>query len=302
MRIHLPALIALASATTYAACGSSDASKALQEGGAGGEAGETAGSGGSNNAAAGSKNGGGSANNVAGQAGENSSGGQTTGQGGASGGDSGMLGGASGTDAAGAGGSGETPGDMSLPAACPGVLADYTLLVGTSGDDAFTTQDVGGKKLIFGLEGMDSFPKEHGGEDCIVGGPGDDDFTNSDEFANYYFGGGGADTYHIDTTGNYVRIADMASGDVIALSKVTFTFLTGASGDVPQSTQVLAVPGYSTGTSSGVVEVSSIIYDPTSGELWLDTDGGVKGVNDKQILTIVNKDGYTFDIDDFELE
>lgn len=303
MRVHLPALLALASATTYVACGSSDAAKAVPEAaGAGGEGGESTSSSGGSSNVAGSKNGGGSANMVGGQAGESSGGAATSGQGGASGGDSGMLGGAAGAETTGAGGEG--PVDMSLPAACPGVLADYTLLVGTDGDDVFTTQDVGGKKLIFGLDGMDTYPKEHGGDDCIVGGPGDDDFTNSDEFANYYFGGAGADTYHIDTTGNYVQIADLEHGDIIALNQVKFAFLTGNAGDIPSSTQVFAVPGYSTGTTSGVIEGSSIVYDPNSGELWLDYDGGVKGssVNDKQILTVLNKDSYTFDVDDFELE
>lgn len=302
MRVHLPALLALASAVTYAACGSSDTTKTLPEGGAAGEGGDSTSAGGKSNVA-GSQNGGGSLNMVGGQTGEGGAGAPATGQGGASAGDSGMLSGAAGTEAAaGAGGSGDTTGDMSLPAACPGVIADYTLLVGTAGDDVFTTLDVGGKKLIFGLDGMDTYPKEHGGDDCIVGGPGDDDFTNSDEFANYYVGGAGADTYHIDTSGNYVHIADLEHGDIIGLSKVKFPFLTGNAGDIPSSTQVLAVADYSTGTSSGVVEASSIIYDPNSGELWLDVDGGAKGVNDRQILTVINKGSYTFDVDDFELE
>jgi hypothetical protein len=64
------------------------------------------------------------------------------------------------------------------------------------------------------------------------------------------------------------------------------------------------VPGYSTGTPSGVIEGASIIYDPQTGELWRDWDGGIKGssVNDAQILTILNKDGYTFDLNDFEID
>lgn len=301
MRVHLPALLALASAATYVACGSSDTTKTLPEGGAGGEGGDSTSVGGTKSVA-GSSNSGGSLSTVGGQTGEGGAGAPASGQGGASAGDSGMLGGAAGAEAAAGAGGSDTTGDMSLPSECPGALADYTLLVGTTGDDTFTAPDVSGKKLIFGLAGMDVFPKEHGGEDCIIGGPDDDDFTNSDEFANYYFGGAGADTYHIDTSGNYVQIADMEHGDLIGLNQVKFAFLTGVPGDIPQSSQVFAVPGYSTGTTSGVVEASAIVYDPTSGELWLDTDGGVKGVNDRQVLTIINKDSYTFDVDDFVIE
>src|SRR6185295_4809845 len=99
------------------------------------------------------------------------------------------------------------------------------------GDDHFTADDVSGQKLIFGLDGTDTFDGEHGGNDCLVGGPGDDDFTNSDEFANYYVGGPGADAYHISTTGNFVRIADMQPGDVLSFKLATFTFLMGAAGD-----------------------------------------------------------------------
>jgi hypothetical protein len=301
MRVHLSALMALVSATTYVACGSSDPSKTVQAGGAGGEGGDASSSGGSKNNVAGSQNGGGSKNNVGGAGGEpGASGGATAGAAGVS------LGGESsgGMSSAGAGGEAGAPNDTGLPAACPGMLTDYVTLLGTPDDDSFTVQDVGGKKLIFGLDGADTFPTEHGGEDCLVGGPGDDDFTNSDEFANYYVGGAGADTYHLDTTGNYVRIADMEAGDHIALSQATFTFLSGVVGEPISSNQIHSVPGYSTGSPSGVIEGSSIIYDPLTGELWQDYDGGLKGssVNDKQILTVLNHASYVFDVNDFLLD
>lgn len=304
MRVRLPALIAVISAAAYAACGSDDGSKAVQAGGEGGEGGDpTQSQAGKNNTA-------GSQNNVGGEGGAGVAGNKgASGDAGAPGGFGGQAGtpgssGAAGTPGGEGGGGGEGNVDpLAQPAACPTPVNGYTQVVGTEAADTFTSNDVSGQKLIFGLGGDDVFPTEHGGDDCLVGGPGDDDFTNSDEFVNYYVGGPGADTYHITTTGNYLRIADMETGDTIALSSTTFPFL-GASGDTPSANNLLSVPGYSTGTPSGVTEGTTIIYDPTSGELWLDWDGGTKGssVNDKQILTILNKDGYQFSRDDFEID
>jgi hypothetical protein len=298
MRVHLPALIALVSATTYVACGSSDPSKAQQAGGEGGAGGEAPSSAGKSNTA-GSQNGGGSKNN-AGEAGMTSGG--VPANAGAAGSEAGGAG-AAGESAGGMSSAGGAPPDgVSLPTACPGPASGYTLVTGTATDDHFLAADVSGTKLVFGLDGADIFDLEHGGNDCLVGGPGDDDFTNPDEFANYYVGGPGADTYHISTTGNFVRIADMEPDDEIRLSQTKFTFLAGAAGDTVSDTQLILVPGYSLGASSGVVEASSLVFDSSEGELWLDVDGGAKGVNDRLILTILNHDDYNFDPDDFVIE
>ena len=312
MRVRLPALIAVISAAAYVACGSDDGSKTLQAGGEGGEGGDPTQNQAGKNATAGSQN------NLGGDAGQGGAGsGGSAGMVGDAGAPLGGQGGASGSAGAGGsragsdgeGGNGGMGGDATTdplvkPAACPSPVNGYTQLVGTEAADTFTADNVSGQKLIFGLGGDDVFPTEHGGDDCLVGGPGNDDFTNSDEFANYYVGGAGADTYHINTTGNYLRIADMEAGDTIALSLAKFQFLAGVPGETPSVNNVRSVPGYSTGTPSGVSEGSSIVYDPTSGELWLDWDGGTKGssVNDAQILTILNKDGYQFSIDDFEID
>jgi hypothetical protein len=298
MRVRLPALIALVSAAAYVACGSDDGSKAVQEGGAGGEAGEAPTTMGGKSAA-GSQNNAGTPNGGEPSAGTNSAAG-TAGAGGAGAGGVDAGAGAGGLGTAGAGGESGDP--FATPAACPG--GPYTLLVGTSEPDTFGSEEVSGAKLIFGLSGDDIFEYDTSGFDCLVGGPGNDDFTNPSENDNYYVGGPGADTYHIDHTGNYVHIADMAAGDTIALSLGAFDFLQGVAGSTPSTNNLKSVPGYSTGTTSGVTEGTTIIYDPTSGELWLDWDGGIKGssASDQQILTILNKDGYTFDINDFVLE
>jgi hypothetical protein len=298
----------LVSVTAYVGCGSSDGSRAEQDGGAGGEGGEAPTSAGGKNNVAGSQNSGGNANQAGGQGGDlGAAGSSAAGAGGAAGGMStgGVNAGGEANGAAGNAGAGGDTGDaFAVPAACPVPQEGFVQVVGTEEADTFLLADVSGKKLIFGLGGDDIFPHEHGGDDCLVGGPGNDDFSNSDEFANYYVGGPDADTYHIDTTGNYVRITDMAAGDTISLSVATFAFLTGTIGEPPNSLQVKAVAGYSTGTPSGVTEGGSIVYDPSTGELWQDFDGGIKGssVNDKQILTILNKDGYQFDVNDFLLE
>ncbi|HVY28589.1 MAG TPA: hypothetical protein VHB79_18665 [Polyangiaceae bacterium] len=304
MRVHLPALLALASATSYVACGSSDASKTVPEAaGAGGEGGESTSSSGGSSNVAGSKNSGGSLNMVGGQAGESSGGAAASGLGGASGGDSGMLGGAAGSEAAGAGSGGEGPVDMSLPAACPGVIGDYTLKVGTDGADHYALADLNGKNLIFGLAGDDVFDRDTTGEDCLLGGPGDDDLTSSGEFATYLFGGPGADTFHLATTYDEFHVQDMESADTIALLQSAYPFLVGQPGDTIAATQLYSLAGYSTGAASiPAGEGAALVYDPNNGLLWQDTDRGDNTTGQKQIGDIANYSSYTFDADDFVLE
>jgi hypothetical protein len=146
----------------------------------------------------------------------------------------------------------------------------------------------------------------YGGDDCLVGGPGDDNFSSNNEGGiTTFVGGSGVDTFHIEFNNDYIRIADMASGDKIALNVETFSFLTGASGEVPAATQVVSVPDYSAGTGTATAEASCIVYDPNTGELWRDSDGYTKGstLNDAQRLgLIINFATYTFNLNDFELD
>jgi hypothetical protein len=284
------------------ACGSDDPSKSAPADGEGGAGGEVPSSAGSSNAA-GSQTSAGKGNSVGGQAGEAATGNQA----GAPMFSGGAAGAAGAAGATGDGGqAGEAPLDTGLPPGCPGVIDDYTLLLGSAADDLFTNPELNGKVLVHGLQGNDTFPQSGDGSDCLVGGPGDDDFTNSNEQASYFVGGPGDDWYHINTHANYVNLVDMEPGDVIALSLTTFPFL-GLLGDSPDPSHLKAVPGYSTGTSSGVVEGSCIVYDPNTGELWEDPDGGDKGTTALQIGTILNHDtqapgGYVFDINDFLIE
>jgi hypothetical protein len=318
MRVRLPALIALVSAASYVACGSNDPSTSVPQagGGAAGEAGDGPSVAGSQNIA-GSNNTAGSKNNVGGEGGVPGGGGRATAGaagaevGGESAGGTGALtgagaGGVDGTMGGASGAGGEAPLGTVLPLGCVGALADYALVLGTAEDDSYAGGDLGGNKLVYGLEGDDSFGSSNDGHDCLVGGPGDDDFTNSSEQASYFVGGPGSDTYHINTTSNYVKLVDMESGDVIGLSKAQFPFLNSTVGEPPSSLLVSSVAGYSTGTASGVVEGAAIVYDPTTGELWQDPDGGAKASSAVQIGTILNHDvsdgGYVFDINDFILE
>jgi hypothetical protein len=304
MRVHLPALLALVSATTYVACGSSDRSAADQEAGANGEGGDANDSGGSSNRA-GSSNGAGTKNSGGG---DSSNGGAPIapgGEGGAAGSSRGGSGGeeALGGDAGAAGAAGASS-DPTFPELCPGVLADYTRVDGTSGADTFVTAQLAGKTLVLGLEGDDIFDTNHDGQDCLIGGPGDDDLTNPGENVSYLFGGPGADTFHlIAQLNNYAFIADMSSEDTIGLSKTTFTFLDGVAGATPSDYQLQAIDNYSSGT--GTVppgEGAAIVYDPVSGELWQDTDRGDNTSGAVKIATVVNAAAYTYDIDDFVLD
>jgi hypothetical protein len=304
MRVHLPALIALVSVTTYVACGSSDPSSADQEAGAGGalgEGGEPSSSGGSEDTA-GSKN----------TAGDSSMAGSSAGPGGEGGGASSAEGGAGGVaaggDANGAqAGAGGAPDEGGLPAACPGVLGDYTQVDGTTGPDTFTSTQLEGKLLVFGLEGDDVFDRNHSGNDCLVGGPGDDDLTNPGESASYLIGGAGADTFHlVAQTNNYAQIADMSAEDTIGLSKTTFTFLGGTAGATVASYQLYSLADYEAGTGSiPAGEGAALVYDPATGGIWQDLDRGVKGSSQAdaaQIATVLNHASYTFDPEDFVLD
>jgi hypothetical protein len=303
MRLHLPALLALVSATSYAACGSSDESRTDHEAGASGEGGDAS-------HAAGSQNGAGTSN-VAGT--KNGAGGDSSaagappalgGEGGVAGSVLGGAGGAAGGEPVGGeAGSAGAPTETGLPAACPGVLGDYTLLEGGVEPDTFTNQQLNGKVLARGLEGDDLF-ETNTGQDCLVGGPGDDDFTSASEGVSYLVGGPGADAFHLAVTANnYTRIADMTAEDTIGLSKTAFYFLAGTVGGTPYDTQVYSIVGYEAGT--GLVpsaEGAAIVYDPATGGLWQDSDRGDNTSGATQIATILNAAGYTYDIDDFILD
>jgi hypothetical protein len=217
-----------------------------------------------------------------------------------------MLGGA-GSDTAGAGGAGGAGGeaavDMSLPAACPGVIGDYTLKVGTENADHYLVADLDGQQLVFGLGGDDVFDFDYAGQDCLLGGPGDDEFTSSGEFASYFFGGPGADVFHLTNAYGYFNVADMEAGDTITLSQTPFNFLIGQSGSTPDPTAVVSVAGYATGAASAPNgEGGVLVYDPNDGSLWRDTDRGDKTTGANKVGTILNYSTYTFDINDFEIE
>jgi hypothetical protein len=296
-------LLALVSATSYVACGSSDESRTDQEAGANGEGGDGSNSGGSQNSAGSSD-----------VAGTNNSGGGDRSNGGApialggEGGTAGSSPGGSGGDQplggdAGAAGAAGASSDPTFPELCPGVRADYTQVDGSSGADTFATAQLAGKTLVLGLEGDDIFDRNHDGQDCLVGGPGDDDLTNPGENVSYLFGGPGADTFHlIAQLNNYAFIADMSSEDTIGLSKATFTFLDGVAGATPSEYQMHSIENYSTGAVVPNGEGSVIVYDPVSGELWQDLDRGDNSAGASKIATIVNAAAYTYSIDDFVLD
>lgn len=308
MRVRLPALLALVSATTYSACGASDPVRTARGGGAGGEGGEpsdgaggaTASTAGSSSAAAGSPDtgSGGGGGGGAGAAGA------ATAPGAGAGGDGGA--GAEGTG--GAGGSPESdvlgPED-GLPPACPGPLESYTQLTGTNDDDDVTSQQLAGKTLGWGLSGADTFEEDTGGGDCLVGGPGNDEFTSASETHSYFYGGPGADVFHLNNNGGHLFIGDFENGDTIGLPLNNFDFLHPTPGDAPLETELLLVPGYGDGANTGSSEKVVLVYDSATGILWRDTDGATKGsvmYDAIQLATIINYDGYTFDRADFEIE
>jgi hypothetical protein len=290
---------------TYVACGSSDDTRSDQEAGAGGlgEGGEQPSAGGSNSSA-GSKNNGGSTNaagsdhGVAGEGLSASGNGPGPGEGGraGSGGAPGGEGGESG--AAGA------PVDTGLPAVCPGVIGDYTVVTGTEGPDTFTTEQQSNKTLILGLEGDDVIDGNFDGNDCLIAGPGDDELTNPGEAMSYMIGGAGADTFHLSAqTNNYAQIADMSAEDSIGLSKTTFTFLGGTTGDSPYDSQLYSIAEYAAGTGmipSG--EGGAIVYDPATGGIYQDIDRGDSTTGMTQIATVLNHASYSYELTDFVLD
>lgn len=307
MRVHLPALLALVSAATYVACGSSDQSKTEQEGGAAGEGGETTGAGGTQSGG-GSKSGGGTNSGVAGEGGAPTGGVPTTGTGGAEGGAVSALGGAGGE-----GGGAEPVDPDAFPASCPGAVSDYFALDGGAEPDTFTgpqldqTVPDGTYSQVFarGFAGNDTFEYNNAGADCLLGGDGDDDFSLPGEYGSVIVGGAGADVYHLRFEPNNTpsQIVDMSGEDTIGISKAGFDFLAGNPGAAPYDTQLHSVADYEAGTGTVPTgEGAAIVYDPATGGLWLDLDRGMKGQTEVQLLKIGNAGSYTYDINDFVLE
>jgi hypothetical protein len=233
--------MALVSATTYVACGSSDNSLADQEAGASGEAGDANDSGGSKSTA-GSSGVAGTKSSAGGDSSNGGAPGAPGGEGGLAGSSLGGGGGSAGDEPVGGdAGAAGAPAETGLPAACPGVIADYTLLEGGDEPDTFTSQQLNGKILARG-QGSDDIFESNTGQDCLVGGPGDDEFTSASEGVSYFVGGAGADSFHLTVgSNNYTRIADMTAEDTIGLSKATFAFLAGTPGATPFDTQVFSV-------------------------------------------------------------
>jgi hypothetical protein len=295
MRVHLPALLALVSATTYVACGSSDPANSDQEGGAGGEGGALTAPGGTPSTGGSQSNPGGGEGGVplvvAGMPGG--------GAGGAAAGGEGGVGG---------GGEGGAAPDDGFPAACPGAIGDYLQIDGTTAPDTFTLAQLSmndGKVYALGLDGDDVFELDNAGQDCLVGGTGDDDFSIPGESGSVMYGNDGADVYHLEFTSSNAPsvIADMTSEDTIALALQSNTFLYGQAGAVPDATQLFSVADYEAGTGSiPAGEGAAIAYDPATGGLWRDDDRGTKGTNASQYVKIGNPGSYTFDINDFVLE
>jgi hypothetical protein len=298
MRVHLPALLALATATTYVACGASDPDKTAREGGAGGEGGEVENAGGSQ-AKGGSQNSAGSSNNpVGGAGGDVGEGGMLSG-GGAEPGTAGMAGAMDGSS--GAGGEGTNPYDSGFPTEC-GSIDGYTPLEGTMDPDTMMGTQFDGQVLAHGLEGDDTFIIGYDGSDCVVGGPGDDDFSATGEVTSYLIGGSGADTFHVKGSSTSSNIVDFVptDGDVIGLS-VTYGPLVGATvGEPPPSTHFGSVPDYEAGTGTAPGTGAAIVYDPATGKLWLDYNGGtINDGSEQTIAVIMNYASYTFDENDF---
>ena len=295
MRVHLPAWLALVSAATYVACGSSDPALEAQEGGAGGEGGEAIGAGGTSSIA-GSKSTGGSNNTVGGEGGAPLTiGGMPAG--GIGGADLGEAGGMVG----GAGGAG--PDQPSVPAVC---LENLTI-EGTSGPDTFTNDQLNmnaSKVTAIGFEGDDVFEYNYAGQDCLAGGAGDDDLSAPGEYGSYMMGGEGADVFHFTLTGGNTPsiIVDMNAEDTIGFDKTNF-LLTGVVGATPFSTEVMELADYEAGTGTiPIGEGAAIVYDPATGGLWRDTDRGDNTTGATQLAIIENHASYTFDLNDFVID
>ena len=294
MRVHLSALLALVSVTGYVACGSSDGTRATEEGGAGGEGGEAIGAGGSN-AVAGSNNTGGSNTNAAGEGGAPIAiGGMPATEAGAGGADLGEVGGA--------GGAGPDP--SAIPAAC---LENLTI-EGTSGPDTFTNDQLNMNNShvnAIGYEGDDVFEYNYAGQDCLVGGAGDDDLSAPGEYGSYLMGNEGADVFHFTSQfgGNTPSIiVDMSAEDELAFNKTNF-MLAGAVGMVLYAQELASVVDYEAGT--GMIpngEGACIVYDPATGGIWRDTDRGDNSSGAGKLAVIENHASYVFDPNDFVVE
>ncbi|WP_309974494.1 calcium-binding protein, partial [Variovorax guangxiensis] len=133
------------------------------------------------------------------------------------------------------------------------------------------------------------------GDDRIVGGAGADILT----------GGADNDTFVFDSAPNAVdSVTDFnasgsaASGDLVELSRGTFTALSTASGSTLSATEFASLDGGGAGDSVGAGV--RVIYDSATGNLYYDADGS-SAANRTLVATLTLSDpGDTFDYNDIK--
>ncbi len=197
----------------------------------------------------------------------------------------------------GSGGLGGAPnpgGDVcfNYPAAC-GDITNFELTLGTDAGETLSAS--GPANLVVGLGGDDTLPSDYG-DDCYVGGPGDDRLAQSFEYSTHIMmGGPGSDTFAlVHPFQNEVTIVDMEADDTVALNWTNFARAAGTAG-APLGNAIEAIEAFNAGEPS--TASTRIIYDPTDGELWWE-DGEVS----HHFATIENHENYEFDPADFVWE
>lgn len=233
------------------------------------------------------------------------------------------LGGAGGTEIGGAageggsgdaggsggeGGSGTNPGTPTLPAACPGVIGDYTLVQGTSSSETFGLDPLTeGADFVHGRGGNDVL-EASGGDDCYLGAAGMDRLEHGipGDGTDHLLGGPDRDDFVLVGTGGLADIVDFGAAettDVIIFVRAGFGLTGAAAGAIPVANRQTSASDLSAGANSELCAAATpcIIYDSTDGEILFDADGASPG-SAVLVARIRGFQNLTFDWANVELE
>mgnify|MGYP001079603400 CR=1 FL=1 len=174
-----------------------------------------------------------------------------------------------------------------------GELGDDVLL---GGDGEDTILGGLGEDVLFGGDGSDTIFGGLG-KDAIFG-QGGNDVIISDFTEDVLVGGLGSDRFVFSTglafspsTAKVDLIVDFQSGDVIVLSKTTFTALTASSGNLSSGGTPLTTTEFAVISGGGATVASSssalIVYDLSTGTLYYNPNGSAAGFGDGGAFAVV---------------
>ncbi len=161
-----------------------------------------------------------------------------------------------------------------LPPACGSPTVWLDIIVGTENGELFTpAAPADSDKVIFALGGDDTLRAQNA-HNCLVGGDGDDLLSVSyseQSPSQILVGGEGQDVFRFASQFG-MDAGDIVIADITSDEKISFEPNYTGGEPMPGSSFVQIIEGFTEAT--GTDATTHVIYDPTSGKLWVDYDGG----------------------------